>query len=380
MSGLNGYLRVLHAPIIAMYFPNEAVAGLRRLGHRADYMVFDDGGDGWLGQGWDINLELNDKGSMTRLKDLASFIRSTIKDYDIFHFHSGRTLIPLVKESRWSFVPDPLKKPLAFLDYMDLPLLRAFGKKIVFHFWGCDIRPREKDAIYEYSCCRECHGAILEHCTSGHKEKMARMTRRYGHICLACGDLLPLCPDMVSVPHAIDTNRIRPLEAKDIPDKYRLPKNGKVRIIHSHANAPSRGDVKGTSAVFQAVEELKADGLPVELIYFHDCQREELKYYQMQADIVVDQLRSGSYGYTAVECMALGRPVITYLRDDVKKHYPSDLPVLEANIKNIKDVLRTLITNPEKRYQAGEASRKYAVREHDTLSVAQRLVDIYRSL
>ncbi len=376
----NNHLRVLHAPIIAMYFPNEAVKGLRKLGHKADYMVFDDSGDGWLCDGWDINLGLNHKGHWRRFRDIFSFIRYAIRNYDIFHFHSGRTFIPLVKESRWSFVPRGLKGPFSFFDYMDLPLLRAFGKKIVFHFWGCDIRPREKDALYEYSCCQDCNGDMLAQCKSGHKEKMERLTKRYAHARLSYGDLLPVCPDLLPVPNAIDTETYRALPSKEIPARFRLPGNGKTWIYHSHANAPNRGNVKGSSAIFNAIEDLRNEGLDVDLIYFHDCKREDLRYYQMQADIVVDQLRSGSYGSTAVECMSLGRPVITYLREDVKKCLPPDVPVIEANEKTVKEVLRDLIANPDKRKETGEKSRNYAVRMHDTLSVARRLEEVYRNL
>ena len=42
---------------------------------------------------------------------------------------------------------------------------------------------------------------------------------------------------------------------------------------------------------------------------------EALEHYR-DADIVVDQLNAGWYGLFAIECMALGKPVVTFLHDE----------------------------------------------------------------
>ena len=60
-----------------------------------------------------------------------------------------------------------------------------------------------------------------------------------------------------------------------------------------------------------AVEALDADLDLVEGLR-HDEAFERYK----AADIVVDQLNAGWYGLFAIECMALGKPVVTFLHDE----------------------------------------------------------------
>ena len=67
-----------------------------------------------------------------------------------------------------------------------------------------------------------------------------------------------------------------------------------------------------------------------------------MKYYQVQADIVVEQLIYGWWGSTGVETMSLGKPVICYLRESQMKefnnNYPEikSIPIVKANVFNIK--------------------------------------------
>jgi glycosyltransferase involved in cell wall biosynthesis len=364
-----------------MYFPVEAVKGLRRLGHSADYMVFDDTGEGWLcNRAWDINLGLNRMNRIQRISAIIRFIAKSLHDYDIFHFHSGRTMVPLVRYSRWSMIPAPLNSCFSFLDYIDLPLLKKMNKKIVFHFWGCDIRPKEKDAAYEYSCCLDCSGDMLSQCTNGHKEKMLEKARKYGDLLLGEGDLALTLPELTWLNNAVDTTTFTPLFPDQIPSDFRLPASGRTRIYHSHFNAEERGDVKGTSYIRDAIRELNDEGYALELMHFSKLPREKLKYFQMQADIVIDQLRCGSFGSTAVECMACGKPVICYLRDDVRAKYPKDLPIVHADIHTIKERLRQLIDNGSAINEIGSRSRQYAVTHHDTMVVAKELERLYYGL
>ena len=96
-----------------------------------------------------------------------------------------------------------------------------------------------------------------------------------------------------------------------------------------------------------------------------------MKYIQIQADIVVDQLIYGWWGSTAVESMALGKPVICFLRPSWKKFFLnqfteiSQLPIVEANASNIYDVLKNLVTDACFREQKGKDSRKFAEENFD---------------
>jgi len=105
-----------------------------------------------------------------------------------------------------------------------------------------------------------------------------------------------------------------------------------------------------------------------------------LKYYQAQADIVVDQLYCGGYGSNGVECLAVGKPVIVYINPVIKDIYPEDNPVIEASIYNIYDVLKDCVSNMDKMEEIGKASREYALKYHHYEVVAKHLESFYYSI
>jgi glycosyltransferase involved in cell wall biosynthesis len=94
-------------------------------------------------------------------------------------------------------------------------------------------------------------------------------------------------------------------------------------------------------------------------------------------DVYVDELRCGSYGVSAVEAMAAGKPTVTYIRPDLIEQYPADLPIANANPDTIASVLRRLISEPEWRCALSSRSRRYVERHHDSLVVARDMRDIY---
>ena len=114
-------------------------------------------------------------------------------------------------------------------------------------------------------------------------------------------------------------------------------------------------------------------------MYYNSVPNNILYYYQNQADIMVDQLKGGFYGQTAIECMAAGKPVVCYLREEVKNICPHrDLPLVEADPLTIKEVLTKLIQSPDLRKDIGEKSRRYASAVHDRKIIAMTLLRYYQ--
>ena len=104
-----------------------------------------------------------------------------------------------------------------------------------------------------------------------------------------------------------------------IPKKYKLPRSNKLRILHSAYLENSGRDwkkrnIKGSPFVLNAINRLISEGYPIEYFFIDNKKSNEMRFYQAQADIVVEQLIYGSWGSTGVETMALGKPVICYLR------------------------------------------------------------------
>ena len=98
----------------------------------------------------------------------------------------------------------------------------------------------------------------------------------------------------------------------------------------------------------------------------------------------VDQLNAGWHGVFALESMALGKPVVTYLKPDVVEASAAGfgvrIPIVPATKETLADALRPLVIEPALRREVGAASRAYVEQVHDIDRVADRLLDIYRSL
>ena len=220
------------------------------------------------------------------------------------------------------------------------PLLRALGKRSVMHFLGSDIRGKTPGEL-DWS-----------------KRAGARVVGSY--------DAARWVPDAFVIPPGIDLSGIEP-----------SPPSDRERPVVLHA--PSSRTRKGTEHVVAACEQL---GVELEIVEGLD-HREALERYR-NADVVVDQLNAGWYGVFAIEAMALGKPVVTFLHEEAVRRteeaFGVEVPIVSATRDTLADVLRPLVDSPEERRRIGTASRAYVERVHDADAVASRLVDLYAGL
>lgn len=223
---------------------------------------------------------------------------------------------------------------------LQFPILKLFGKKSVMHYLGSDIRGKTRAQL--------AYG----------KKAGAEIVGSY--------DALRWVPEAEVIPPGIDLSRIDPVPPSD---------RERPLILH----APSSRRRKGTEHVVAAVEGLDADLEIVEGLH-HDAA---LARYR-EADIVVDQLNAGWYGLFAIECMALGKPVVTFLHDEaVRKSgeaFGVEVPIVSASAETLRERLRPLVTDAAQRRRIGAASRAYVERVHDVERVADRLLDVYARL
>ncbi len=135
--------------------------------------------------------------------------------------------------------------------------------------------------------------------------------------------------------------------------------------------------MKGTAVVLAAIDRLKAEGLPVQLCFATDVPSRVVRFIQVQADIVVDQLNYGRTGANARESMMLGRPVIVRLdprQGDGLAPLRSiaEAPLVDATEQNVTDVLRELVQDPERRADLGRRAREFAVAWYGSEACAER--------
>lgn len=167
-----------------------------------------------------------------------------------------------------------------------------------------------------------------------------------------------------------------------VPDDMRIEREpGEILVYHAVGNYATRRvgdrDIKGTGAVLAAIEQLKNEGFPVRLVFAHDVPSTRVRFLQVQADIVVDQLNYGRYGANAREAMMLGRPTLCRLSPRQAAPLPAlrpiqEAPMLDAGEDTVVDVLRSLVLDRERRVDLGRRARDYAVAWHGMDACAER--------
>ena len=172
---------------------------------------------------------------------------------------------------------------------------------------------------------------------SPNRTRSLEVAQKYADgIFVSTPDLLEFVPGAVLMPQPIDLSVIemtRDRALKQFKTTISTGQNKQPGIV-TVAHAPSNRKIKGTQYLIDAIDALKKEGVPVELFLVEGMSYEEALYISANADIIVDQLLIGSYGQYSVEMMALGKPVICYIRNDLIKHYPPGLPIINTDIDN----------------------------------------------
>jgi glycosyltransferase involved in cell wall biosynthesis len=219
-------------------------------------------------------------------------------------------------------------------------LLRTLGKRSVMHFLGSDIRGKSSAEL--------------------------AWTRRAGARVVGSYDAIRWVPDAHVIPPGIDVRSIEP-----------APPSLRERPLVVHA--PSSRARKGTEHVVSACANLNVE---LEIVEALD-HREAFERYR-QADVIVDQLNAGWYGVFAIEAMALGKPVVTFLHDEAvertQEAFGLEVPIVNATKETLVDALRPLVESEEERRRVGAASRAYAEEVHDLERMTDRLLALYAGL
>jgi hypothetical protein len=182
-------------------------------------------------------------------------------------------------------------------------------------------------------------------------------------------DLLEFVPGAQLFPGPIDLAQWAPRTSRHGAVSQAHP----VRIVH----APTNREKKGTKYLLAAVERLKSAGHPVEIDLIEGLPHEQVHALTEQGDIAVDQLMIGAYGTFSIEMMARGLPVVCRIREDLRRFYPPDLPLITAEPGSIYDVLESLITQPDPWADLGRRGIEYVQREHEMHRAAARALSLY---
>jgi hypothetical protein len=332
-------LRILHAPTDVGGNAYGLSRAERELGYESDVAVFSPGP---FGYGYDIDLHAGiDQPVWLRLLRRARFLGGAVHDYDVFHFNFGQTILTV---RQLGLVLD------------ELSWLKRRGKTILVTYQGSDVRPAERCPCGRRWC--------LE--ADRYRRPAAQRFLRYAdRVFYLNPDLREWLPGARFVPYAsVDARR---MTASPVPEREEL-------IV---AHAPTDQFVKGTRHVVEAVDALRREGLPVRLDLIEGTSHEDVLRRTAAADVVVDQLLLGWYGAFAIEAMAIGRPVLVYIRENEADDNPfgAELPVVRTTAATLVDELRALAGDLERRKELGAAGRRFAEAHHNPRRIARAVMD-----
>ena len=127
------------------------------------------------------------------------------------------------------------------------------------------------------------------------------------------------------------------------------------------------------------MEKLKKEGFDIEFDLVEGLSKEEAKKRYERADIAIDQILIGWYGLFSVEMMSLGKPVVCYVRKDLKKYAPN-LPIVSSDKDTLATNLKILTKDKKLREKLGEEGKKFVFENHDSIKIAKKLIELYKSL
>ncbi len=251
-----------------------------------------------------------------------------------------------------------------FLYFIEPILFKLNGIKTILIPYGSD--------AYMYSQIRNKslqNALLIDYPHSAKLENKIRKKvfywSRYADIVIAAGMCFDGFPRWDLTTHQIvqiDTAQWVPKKNYNKNDGY----NGVVKIIHT----PNHRGSKGTEFIIKAIEDLKREGLKVELILLEGVQNNVVREKMQEADILCEQLIFTGYGLSGIEGMASGLPVIANLEDSEfrklfrRYSFLNECPIFSTTPENIKENLRVLVTNPKLREELGKLGRKYVEKYH----------------
>ena len=275
--------------------------------------------------------------------------------YDVFHFFADRGLL------------DPTAR--LQINSEELATLHAAGKRLYIYNYGADVRTRQATlALGRWNFCIDCTEPP-KYCTCDDAEG----SRYFADLARSATALVSLGDMLTYMPTARHIN-YWPLDLDKIEAVFPDATSGPLRIAH----APNHTHFKGSKYLEQTIERLRDQGHQIEYRKIQGVPNSRALALFAECDIVADQFIGGAYGYTALEGMALGKPVLSFVRSANLVDAPDECPIINATPDNLDQVLLWVLRNREHLRAIGEQGRRYVQRWHSVSAVAARLGSLYQ--
>ncbi|MGC5077822.1 hypothetical protein [Agrococcus sp. DT81.2] len=265
----------------------------------------------------------------------------------------------VLNEGNTPTIGDPRAR--RFTDEVEWYRERGLAPAIVFH--GSDIR--DPDISLEND-----EHSYFRHVSPELVERLRRRSHKNREAVMHQG--MPLyvsTPDLLAhIPHS----RLLPLTV-DVEAWAGMPQafSGPIpRVLHRPSG--TNPYVKGTDIIRPILEEFERRRM-IEIVSSPVVAHSQMRNLYERADIVVDQIRIGAYGVTAVEAMASGRVVIANVSHDKEARDRNPPVLVHATPDTFHDALSELLGDLSAAQRMARDGRAYAREMHDGARAAKAL-------
>ncbi len=258
-----------------------------------------------------------------------------------------------------------------FFGFFELPILKLFGKRIIYIFFGSDERPTFIDGALMATYI----GSTIEGCirhTAKQKRRLKRI-ERYADALVGNPASAHLhekrLVQWLAIGMPLSSSEMKPREV------HRAPQT--VRILH----APSSPKMKGSDRIRMAIRSLQEKGYSIEYVEVagkpHDVVLEELQ----ACDFVIDQVYSDTpMAMFAAEAAAFGKPAVVggYYANQIHMDVSEPLipPGIYCHPDQIAESAERLIVDEKFRLDIGRKARAFVREKWNPTAVAKRYVRV----
>lgn len=268
---------------------------------------------------------------------------------DVLHWHWG--------DSTWREV--------------DLRIAAALRKPRLIEFWGDDLRDPQMASRDNPFLARMY--ALHPDLANERNRPVQSLFSRRGFQALIPGYELAdyLSPEFFAGYYQTRAGLILDQYVPHFPD----PLKARPLLVH----APSNKSKKGTEALLETLGRLQGS-CAFDFKLVHQVPRAEALAVVAECDVFLDQFTIGAEGLASHEAMALGKPVVCFIKDSLRPRYPASLPIVSADQPGLDAAIAGLLRDGARRRELGQRGRAYIEQFHNARILARELVEIYQDV
>lgn len=250
--------------------------------------------------------------------------------------------------------------------------IKLSGRKIVTHYRGCEIRDW-KALVNRYPNINICSKCDYRRrlCTGILLEKRRKEAAKWSDLELVTTpDLLQFAAKAVHLPFFIPPDQ-------KILDRCDLEKPSDRFVIVFASNHPG---IEGLEHIQKSIENLKATGLNIEFNHLEGVNHDHVLRALKRAHLSIGKMKMGYYANAQVESLALGVPVVTFIRKEFQTQALEHSGLILTDLDHLEETLRDYIENPEKLKQKSDLAKVTAKQHHDPHKITEALLSLYREM